>query len=105
MVLQCILWIANSSYAVKTPKDEVTCYILELLQKIENLEMFPSKREILRSNGRTGDNLSKWDSPAQNGRIDTYENILYINILGLKTQVLLSLCYITFINISCYVEL
>ena len=25
MDLQCILCIANSSYAVKTPKDEVTC--------------------------------------------------------------------------------
>ena len=25
MDLQCILYIANSSYAVKTPKDEVTC--------------------------------------------------------------------------------
>ena len=25
MDLQCILYIANSSYPVKTPKDEVTC--------------------------------------------------------------------------------
>ena len=25
MDLQCILYIADSSYAVKTPKDEVTC--------------------------------------------------------------------------------
>ena len=27
MDLQCILYIVNSSYAVKTPKDKVTCDI------------------------------------------------------------------------------
>ena len=32
---------------------------MEFLQKIENLDRFPSKREISRSNVRTGDNLSK----------------------------------------------
>ena len=34
--------------------------------------MFPSKREISRSNGRTEDNLSKRESPVQNGRIGKY---------------------------------
>ena len=34
--------------------------------------MFPSKREISRSNGRTGDNLSKQESPVQNGRVGMY---------------------------------
>ena len=46
-------------------------YILEFLQKIENLDMFSSKREISRSNPRTGDNLSKRDSPVQKGRVGT----------------------------------
>ena len=36
--------------------------------------MFPSKREISRSNGKTGDNLSKRESPVQNGRFGMYEN-------------------------------
>ena len=30
-------------YAVKTLKDEVTCDTLKLLQKIENLDIFPQK--------------------------------------------------------------
>ena len=34
--------------------------------------MFPSKREISRSNRRMGDNLSKWESPVQNRRVETY---------------------------------
>ena len=36
--------------------------------------MFPSEREISRSNGKTGDNLSKPESPVQNGRVGTYAN-------------------------------
>ena len=47
-------------------------YILEFLEKNENLEMFTSKQEILRSNGRTRDNLSKQESPIQNGRVEMY---------------------------------
>ena len=45
---------------------------MEFLQKIENLDMFPSKRDISRSNGRTGDNLSKRESPVQNRKVGTY---------------------------------
>ena len=41
-------------------------------QKIENFDMFSSKREISRSSGRTGDSLSKRESPVQNGRVGTY---------------------------------
>ena len=47
-------------------------HIWEFLQKIENLDMFPSKREIWRLNGRTGDSVSKRESPVQNGRVGTY---------------------------------
>ena len=57
MDLKCILFIANSNYVVKTPKDDLP-YILQFLQKMENFDMFPSKREISGSTGRTGDNLS-----------------------------------------------
>ena len=74
MDLQCILCIANSSYAVKTPKRRSNLwYILEFLEKIENLEMFPSKREISRSNGMMGNNLSKQESPVQKGRVGMYD--------------------------------
>ena len=48
---------------------------MEFLEKIENLQMFPSKREISRSNGRTGDSLSKRESPVQNGRVGMYANV------------------------------
>ena len=34
--------------------------------------MFSSKREISKSNGRTGDNLSKRESPVQKGRVGMY---------------------------------
>ena len=66
MDLQCILCIANSICAIKTPKDDVTC------DTYWKFYMFPSKREILRSYGKTGDNFSKWESPVQNGRVGTY---------------------------------
>ena len=57
MDLQCILCITNSSYAVQTPKDKVTCNTYwEFYKKIENLDMFPSKRE----------------SPVQNRGVGTY---------------------------------
>ena len=78
MHLQCILCIANSSYAVKTPKDEVTCGTYwNFYKQIENFNMFPSKREISRSNGRTADNLSTRESPVQNGTVVTYEYLFY----------------------------
>ena len=51
-------------------------YVLEFLQKIENLDMFPSKREISRSNGRMEDNLSKRESPVQNGKVGTYGYVI-----------------------------
>ena len=44
MDVQCILGNANSSYTVKTPKDEV--YILEFSQKIENLDTFSLKERF-----------------------------------------------------------
>ena len=72
MDLQCILCIANSSYAVRKPKDEVTCDTYRNLYKKLKIWMFPSKREISRSDGRTGDNLSERESPIQNGRVGTY---------------------------------
>ena len=44
-----------------------------IFTKNSNLDMFSSKkREMLRSNGRMGDNLSKRKSPVQNGRVRTY---------------------------------
>ena len=83
MDLKCILCIANNSYAVKTPKSEVTCNTYwSFYKKNKNLDMFSSKREISRSDGRTGDNVSKRESAVQNGRVGTYDfkEIIYINI-------------------------
>ena len=47
---------------------------------MENLDRFPSNREISISNRRTGDNLSKWESPVQSGKIGTYAFLQYINV-------------------------
>ena len=49
--------------------------MLGFLQKIENLDMFPSKREISRSNRRTRDNLSKRESSIQNWRVGKYATV------------------------------
>ena len=61
MDLQCILCIANSCYAFKTPTDKgyfvFWCFNCDIYWNF--LDMFPSKWEISRSNGRTGDNLFK----------------------------------------------
>ena len=66
---------------------------MEFLEKTENLQMFPSKREISRSNGRTGDNLSKRESPVQNGRVGMYvlpkiwnDYILQMRLPAIKTN-------------------
>ena len=47
---------------------------------MENLDRFPSNREISISNRRTGDNLSKRESPVQSGKIGTYAFLQYINV-------------------------
>ena len=72
MDLQCILCIVNSSSAVKTPKDEVTCDTYWNFYKKLKILTFPSKRDISRSNVRMGDNFSKRESPVQNRRVGTY---------------------------------
>ena len=74
MDVQCIICIAISIYTVETAKDKVTCDTYwKFYKKIENFDKFPSKQEILRSNERTGDNLSKQESPVQNGRVGICE--------------------------------
>ena len=80
MDLQCVLCIANSSYTIKTPKDDgyfiFWCFNCDkywnFYKKIENLDMLPLKREISRSNGRMGDNVLKQKSPDQNRRVRIY---------------------------------
>ena len=71
---------------LNTRRQSTLRYILEFLQKIEDLDMFPSKRQISGSNGRTGDNLSKRESPVQNGRVGTYAFLF-----GLKISAVLSM--------------
>ena len=42
-ILKCILCIANSSYAVKTPTDEVTCdSCWNFYKKLKIWDMFPT---------------------------------------------------------------
>ena len=79
MNLQCILCIANTSYAIKTIKDEgyfifwhFNCDTYwNFYKKLKIWTCFP-QNEISRSNGRLGDNLSKGKSPIQNRRVGTY---------------------------------
>ena len=63
MDLQCIVCITNSSYAVKTPKDEVTC---------DTYWNFYKKLKIwtcLPQNGRFRDQTGGWEITSQNRRI------------------------------------
>ena len=47
MDLQCILYIANSSYAVKTPKDEVTCNkYWNFYKKLKIWKCFPQNEKF-----------------------------------------------------------
>ena len=66
MSLQCILRIANSSYAVKTPKEEVTC---------DTHLNFYKKLKIwtcLRQNRRFRDQTGGRETTSQNG-VGIYE--------------------------------
>ena len=101
MDLQCIVCIANSSYAVKTPKDEVTCDTYwNFCKKLKIWTCFPLKLEISRSNERMRDNLSKRESPIQNRRVGTYA--LWVFLLYLLSYWFLTV-YVLFIsNISLF---
>ena len=63
MDLQCILCIANSSYAVKTPKDEVTCYTYwNFYKKLKIWTCFLQ-------NGRFRDQTGGRETTSQNGSL------------------------------------
>ena len=63
MDLQCILCIANSSYAVKTPKDEVTCNTYwNFYKKLKIWTCFPQ-------NGRFRDQTGGRETTSQNGSL------------------------------------
>ena len=64
MNLQYILCIANSSYAVKTPKDEVTCdtYYCNFYKKLKIWTCFPQ-------NGRFRDQTGGQERTSQNGSL------------------------------------
>ena len=49
--------------------------------------MLPPKREISRSNGRRGDNLSKRESPVLNGRVGRYAYIVAFAFLSSTVEV------------------
>ena len=64
MDLQCILRIANSSYAVKTPKDEVTYDTYwNFYKKLKIWRCFPQ-------NGRFRDKTGGRETTSQNGRLE-----------------------------------
>ena len=66
MDLKCILYIADSSYAVKTPKDKVTCdKYWNFEKKLKICRCFPQ-------NGRFQDQTGGWETTSQNGRIGMY---------------------------------
>ena len=86
MDLQYILCIANSSYAVKTPKDKVTCdtYYCNFYKKLKIWTCFPQ-------NGRFRDQTGGREITSQNGslpfneRVRTYVSscIIYFYVLSL----------------------
>ena len=63
MDLQCILYIADSSYAVKTPKDKVTCDTYwNFWKKLKICRCFPQ-------NGRFHDQTGRRETTSQNGSL------------------------------------
>ena len=63
MDLQCILYIADSSYAVKTPKDEVTCDTYwNFYKKLKIWTCFPQ-------NERFRDQTGGRETTSQNGSL------------------------------------
>ena len=63
MDLQCILCIANSSYAVKTPKDKVTCDTYwNFYKKLKIWTCFPQ-------NERFRDQIGGWETTSQKGSL------------------------------------
>ena len=83
MDLQCILYIADSSYAVRTPKDEVTCVTYWNFQKKLKI------RRCFPQNERFQDQTGGQETNSQNGRVGMYA--LYIIVLA-------KLCDVTFLN-------
>ena len=63
MDLQCIVCIANSSYAVKTPKDEVTCDTYWNFYKTMKIWT------CLPQNGRFRDQTRGQETTSQNGSL------------------------------------
>ena len=63
MDLQCIICIANSGYAVKTLKDEVTCDTYwNFYKKLKIWTCFPQ-------NERFRDQTGRWETTSQNGSL------------------------------------
>ena len=66
MDLKCILCNTNSSYAVKTPKEEVTCDTnWNFCKKLKIWTCFAQ-------NGRFRHHTEGWEITSQNGRAGTY---------------------------------
>ena len=82
MDLQCSFWIPIAVTQLTKRRSNLR-YILEFLQKTENLDMFPSKREISRSNRRTGDNLSK----REGWNICHYDHQVFLNYMKYKLEI------------------
>ena len=108
MDLQCILCIANSSYAVKTPKDKVTCDTYwNFYKKLKIWTCFPQNRRFWH---QTGDNLSKWEGwNIWNGRMPCRQKYktknMAVKILILILFCFCSLCWLSPVSIvatSCF---
>ena len=87
MDLQCILCIANSSYVVKTPKDEVTCNTYwNFYKDLKIWTCFPQ-------NGRFQNQTGGQETTSQNGRVGTYgfmlrkENLHFFSWIGKNWEV------------------
>ena len=85
MDLQCILCIVNSSSAVKTPKDEVTCDTYwNFYKKLKILTCFPQNKIFQ-------DQTEGWETTSQNGRLlfktVGLEHMDIIHLLELITEI------------------
>ena len=73
MDLHCILCIANNSYVVKTPKDEVACDTYwNFYKKLKIWTCFPQNERFRNQTGGWETQPLKTGIPVQNGRVGTY---------------------------------
>ena len=89
MDLQCILCIASSSYAVKTPKDKVTCNTYwNFYKKLKIWTCFPQNGRFQDQTGGRETTSQNGSLPFKTGRLEHMWNPLYQYLMEQRINIL-----------------